>query len=58
LNGTFNFNLDTEKIRWLKTSYSLHALAMLDRWMEEDAKVIGRGKAIEKRKFLINEAKG
>lgn len=57
-NGVYNFNDDADKVLWLKNSYSLHALAMLDRWMAEDAKVIGMAKAIEKRKSLIQQAKG
>jgi len=57
LSGIYDFNQDSEKVRWLKNSYSLHALAMLDRWMAEDAKVIGMEKAVEKRKMLIQQAK-
>lgn len=57
MSGLYDFNLDSEKVRWLKNSYSLHALAMLDRWMAEDAKAIGVEKAVEKRKMLIQQAK-
>ena len=57
MSGVYDFNLDSEKVRWLKNSYSPHALAMLDRWMEQDAKVMGIEKAVEKRKMLIQQAK-
>lgn len=57
-NGVYNFNDDADKVLWLKGSLKEHALAMLDRWMEQDAKVMGRAKALEKRKSLIQQAKG
>jgi len=57
LNGTYDFNQDSEKARWIATAFKPHANAMLDRWQEQDAKVMGAVKAKEKRARIIEMAK-
>lgn len=56
--GVYNFNLDSEKVRWIKGAVKAHANAMLDRWQMQDALQIGKVKAQEKRAMLIQQARG
>lgn len=57
MSGTYDFNQESEKARWLATAFKPHANAMLDRWQAQDAKEIGAVKAKEKRQQIIEMAK-
>lgn len=53
----YDFNQDSERVRWLKTAYRPHGYAMLERWREQKTKQVGRAKAQEWMLNLIKEAK-
>jgi hypothetical protein len=57
LIGIYDFNNESEQARWIATAFKPHALAMLDYWQANDAKVIGAVKAKEKRARIIEMAK-
>ena len=57
MSGIYDFNQDSEKVRWLKTAFPPHARAMLERWRNQDEKLIGKTKAQEKMLDLIKQAK-
>ena len=57
MSGIYNFNFDSEKVRWLKTAFKPHANAMLDRWQEQDRKTMGVEKAKVKRQELTRLAR-
>ena len=56
--GVYDFNQDSEKVRWLKGAVKAHVNAMLDRWQMQDALVIGVVKAQQKRAMLVQQARG
>lgn len=53
----YDFNQDSEKIRWLKTAFKPHAIGILDKWRNEKAKQVGQVKAQEWMLELINNSK-
>ncbi len=57
MTGIFNFNLDSERVRWLKTATPEHGRSMLDRWRSEKQKQIGKVAAQEWMMELIKQAK-
>ena len=57
MSGIYDFSQDSEKVRWLKTAFPPHARAMLERWRNQDEKMIGKTKAQEKMMYLIKQAK-
>lgn len=57
MNCVYDFNQDSEKIRWLKTAFKPHAHGMLDRWRSEKAKQVGQVKAQEWMLEIIKQAK-
>lgn len=57
MSHVYNFNIDSEKVRWLTKVYPPHANAMLDRWQEKDRLQIGMAAAKEKRQLLISQAR-
>lgn len=56
MSHVYDFNQDSEKVRWLTTAFMPHANAMLDRWQEKDRLKIGFEKAKEKRQQLTKLA--
>lgn len=53
----YHLDQDCCRARWLVTSFSPHALAMLDRWQTKDSVIIGKQKALERRKAVVKMAK-
>ncbi len=53
----YDFNKDSEKIRWLSTAYRPHGISMLERWRDQKTKQIGKAKAQEWMLELIKAAK-
>lgn len=57
-NGTYDFNEDSERVRWLKTSLPAHGRAQLERWRDQKQKQVGLKTANEWMLDLIKQAKG
>lgn len=48
---------DCCRAKWLATSFAPHALAMLDRWQQQDSKTMGQQNALKRRKAVVAMAK-
>jgi hypothetical protein len=53
----FHPQKDCCRARWLVGCFAKHAPAMLDRRQAQDAKILGKAKAIERRKAVVKMAK-
>ena len=56
-NGTYDFNQDSERVRWLKTALPSHGRAQLERWRDEKQKQVGFKSANVWMMVLIKQAK-
>ena len=56
-NGTYDFNQDSERVRWLKTAFQPHGKAQLERWRDEKQKQVGFKAANEWMLEIIRKAK-
>jgi hypothetical protein len=57
MSGVYDFNQDSERVRWLKTAMPAHGRAMLDRWRSEKQKQVGFEEANKWMLDLIKQAK-